>query len=325
MGNITSVFKNFKEKLIMIHSDNKRLPKLIDSEEIEDLIIDDYYVKLNMIYSRDSNENVDSTKTSLVHIGDNEEILGSKYSVEIEGIFGSEAKGKVLILGKAGVGKTTLMHYISYKWAKGELWSNNFEYVFRIRLKDLNSEWEGYYKKKYYKGDLEEKFHGEKDLFTCFLHNSLGSKAKQIISLESLRSIVESESNKSKILFLIDGYDEITQLLGDEKGKNAQSIIDELKTYPNLIMTSRPNSVPKKLENEFKSVIENIGLDIEGISQYVKNFFKNNQDAEIALIQFLEGNRSIKDICTVPINTMMICLAWSDESMQKKLELVQKL
>ena len=88
MGNVTSVFKNFKEKLIMIHSDNKRLPKLIDSQEIEDLIIDDYYVKLNMIYSRDSNENVDSTKTSLVHIGDNEEILGSKYSVEIEGIFG---------------------------------------------------------------------------------------------------------------------------------------------------------------------------------------------------------------------------------------------
>ena len=283
MGNVTSIFKNFKEKLIMIHSDNKRLPKLIDSEDIEDLMIEDYYVKLNMIYSRDSNENVDSTKTSLVHIGDNEEILGSKYSVEIEGIFGSEAKGKVLILGKAGVGKTTLMHYISYKWAKEELWSNRFEYVFRIRLKDLNSEWEGYYKKKYYKGDLEENFYKEKDLFTCFLHNSLGSKAKQIISLERLRSNVESESNKSKTLFLIDGYDEITQLLGDEKGKNAQSIIDELKTYPNLIMTSRPNSVPKKLENEFKSIIENIGLDKEGISQYVKNFFKNKQDTEIAL------------------------------------------
>lgn len=27
--------------------------------------------------------------------------------------------GKVLLLGSAGIGKTTLMHYLSYKWGKG--------------------------------------------------------------------------------------------------------------------------------------------------------------------------------------------------------------
>jgi GTPase SAR1 family protein len=33
--------------------------------------------------------------------------------MEINGIFGDKAAGKVLVVGKAGVGKTSLMHYIS--------------------------------------------------------------------------------------------------------------------------------------------------------------------------------------------------------------------
>ncbi|MFV9948252.1 NACHT domain-containing protein [Rickettsia conorii] len=41
--------------------------------------------------------------------------------------------GKVLLLGSAGIGNTTLMHYLSYKWGKGELWSDKFDYVFRVK------------------------------------------------------------------------------------------------------------------------------------------------------------------------------------------------
>ncbi|AFB22031.1 hypothetical protein [Rickettsia rickettsii] len=25
------------------------------------------------------------------------------------------------------------MHYLSYKWGKGELWSDKFDYVFRVK------------------------------------------------------------------------------------------------------------------------------------------------------------------------------------------------
>jgi hypothetical protein len=59
--------------------------------------------------------------------------------------------------------------------------------------------------------------------------------------------------------------------LGTEsvKRKNANLIINEIKTYPNFIMTSRPNAVPdnffKEDQGKFDTVIENIGLDDEGI------------------------------------------------------------
>jgi DNA replication protein DnaC len=77
-----------------------------------------------------------------IQVGNNEEILDQKDSIEVNQIFGDKACGKVLVLGKAGVGKTSLMHYISYKWAKNQLWNDEFDYVFRLRLKDLNTHWE---------------------------------------------------------------------------------------------------------------------------------------------------------------------------------------
>ncbi len=77
----------------------------------------------------------------------------------------------MLVVGKAGVGKTSLMHFISYKWANNELWNDNFDFVFRVRLKDLNTGWENFYRNK-----LKDSF--EDFLFASFLHYSLGKRKK---------------------------------------------------------------------------------------------------------------------------------------------------
>jgi hypothetical protein len=58
------------------------------------------------------------------------------------------------------------MHFISYKWAKNQLWNDEFEYIFRVRLKDLTTD-----REKNYKNELEN--FSETDLLSCFMHNSL--------------------------------------------------------------------------------------------------------------------------------------------------------
>lgn len=35
------------------------------------------------------------------------------------------------------MGKSTFLSYIAYKWGKGEIFSDNFDYVFKVNLKDL--------------------------------------------------------------------------------------------------------------------------------------------------------------------------------------------
>jgi hypothetical protein len=71
------------------------------------------------------------------------------------------------------------MHFISYKWAKNQLWNDEFDCVFRVRLKDLNTDWE-----KYYEAVLENG--SETDLFACFLHNSLRIGNKRVEDLKKL-------------------------------------------------------------------------------------------------------------------------------------------
>jgi GTPase SAR1 family protein len=150
-----------------------------------------------MIYIPKENGNKNPKK---IRLGNNEEILEPKDHLDISRIFGDKASGKLLVLSKAGVGKTSLMHYISYKWARNQLWRDEFDFVFRVRLKDLNIGWENDYKTKLENGS-------ETDIFACFLHYSLGIGKKKIKDLNKLKYFLQS--NKSKILLLIDGYDEI--------------------------------------------------------------------------------------------------------------------
>jgi hypothetical protein len=99
-------------------------------------------------------------------VGKYEEILEKKKIIEVSGIFGEKPYGKVLVLDRAGVGKSSLMHFISYKWAKNQLWKEEFDYVFRVRFKDLNTDCE-----KNFRAELEN--FSQADLFAYFLHNSL--------------------------------------------------------------------------------------------------------------------------------------------------------
>jgi polynucleotide 5'-kinase involved in rRNA processing len=75
-------------------------------------------VKLNLIQTPIDEE----YKPRDMKEGNYEEILEQMKKLEVNGIFGEKLSGKVLVLGRAGVGKTSLMHYISYKWAKNQLW-----------------------------------------------------------------------------------------------------------------------------------------------------------------------------------------------------------
>src|SRR5690606_16535709 len=99
---------------------------------------------------------------------------------------------RILIQGRAGIGKTTLCQYIAYLWMQGQLWSH-YKWVFWIPLRQLL--------KDYYTDKIEitltevlyqECFNGDKNY-----------------SLEIIKEIL---ANKNEMLLLVDGYDEVVSL-----------------------------------------------------------------------------------------------------------------
>jgi len=281
----------FQEKLQAIYKKQNKIAPLIEGleAEIPEQTLDDYYVKLNTIIKEDNDKKQ----------ANYEAISGQKKEVEIEDIFdqqdpASQAQTRrLLILGGAGVGKSTLMQYIAYRWATSGLWKEKFDFVYRVTLKILlNTGWDRDYTREERKDELK-----------CLVHYNLAAQDEGL-KLEEVPWL----EKKDKILLLLDGYDEVAH----ERNGIYKKLFERIFEHENLILTSRPNAIDKQMAEKFGKKIENTGLDHHGINKYLTQYFKNDPDKGEELQEFLEKNISIKEICRIPVNIAMLCFIWSE-------------
>ncbi len=210
---------------------------------------------------------------------------------------------KVLMLGVPGVGKSTLLGYVGYKWARQELWNDRFDFVFRLKLKLMSCEW-----MKDYKSNID------RNLLECFIHYNLSLDASGLGYALSLEDVIVAVENKEKVLLLLDGYDEIACLANDNSRLEAGLMSKVFYNYKSFLMTSRPNAVDEKqMSLRFDRLVENIGMTTVGIRAYIFNHFTpTNHALSKELTQFLAGNQQVFDICKVPMNLALLCLIWRD-------------
>ena len=147
--------------------------------------------------------------------GDTDEIYGDKTKIAIENIFADlECSSLILIEGRPGSGKTTLMIKISRDWAGGKLLPSKL--VFLVQLRQL------YGKEDIYLNDL--------------FHVACGGLTPE--DIHGLTSYVK-ESLGEGVVFILDGFDEYAS------GSNEDSFISKLEAKQLfsgaiVIVTSRP-------------------------------------------------------------------------------------
>ena len=154
-----------------------------------------------------------------------DKMVRKKRAIQIEELFdkfdkldedteGGKPIDRVLLLGGADIGKTTLVHHISHRWVTdtAKLWQDKYDYLFRVRLKALlNDRW----KSEYNSDDLYE------HPLACFIHYCLRDqrsqlplapskrKACKLCNVEEIKSLPENPASRHSVLLLVDGYDEI--------------------------------------------------------------------------------------------------------------------
>lgn len=218
-------------------------------------------------------------------------------SVDIESLFEPDQSGKtprtVVLQGPAGIGKTMTIQKIMLGWAAGELYQETFDYVFCIRCRELSF--------------IEEA-------------NSLAN-----LILEQCQDIYapvdEILAYPEKLLFIIDGFDELRFSLEPEKNKLCdsphskvalESILSSLlrkkllpKSY--LLITTRPGAAEKLQEClKFPRFTEILGFSEKGRREYFLKFFADDQKANLAL-RFIENTTAVSTICFIPMVCWIIC------------------
>ena len=223
--------------------------------------------------------------------GDMDDILESKEVVEYEEVFREYREGAlVLVEGRPGSGKTTLVHKVTRDWATGRKVLQGAKMVFLITLRLLN-----FSKKDQSLLEVLEVFYGG----------------------EVLRKSVEhdlQECGGKGACFIIDGLDEYWRKEVRES-VIYQLIYKKCLPFSMVIVASRPVAT-NKLRGSCSRRVEVIGFSKSQIYEYVQTYPFNGSDKVVSnmvskLKLYLDRHPNILHMCYLPVHAAMICFLFS--------------
>ncbi|KPM36166.1 hypothetical protein AK830_g10416 [Neonectria ditissima] len=198
---------------------------------------------------------------------------------------------RILIRGRAGVGKTTLCKKIIHEFYRGTWseWTKTFDRVLWIPLRNLK---------------LPERQEPGYNFERLFKHEYFSLPTSRPDLARELSHALTIKDNKT--LFLLDGLDEVSQDLGG--ASDMFRFLKELLKQPNVIITSRPSvKTPSGMDLE----LETIGFYSNQVDAYL------DADPEIKsraneVRSFLKKHRLIQGLVRIPIQLDALCYIWDD-------------
>ncbi len=218
--------------------------------------------------------------------GDMDDILESKEEAEYKEVFREYREGGLLLIeGRPGCGKTTLVHKLSKDWAEGKKVLQGAKMVFLVTLRLINE---------------SGKDKTLLDLLQIFYGNVLNKDIEH--DLQKYRG--------KGACFILDGLDEYPI----EKMKN--SVIGELLNTRTLlpdsmvIVASRPVAT-NELKQRCKTRIEVIGFHKDQIYSYVRSYPFHNSGMVVKMEEYLHQHPNVLHMCYLPVHAAMICFLFS--------------
>lgn len=222
-----------------------------------------------------------------------------KSEIELSTIF-SDRKGhggcvihprRILIRGRAGVGKTTLCKKIVFEFYRGTWteWNKNFNRILWVPLRNLK---------------LQERMRPGYN-YECLFRDEYFSLPEDRPDLaKNLSKAVAAKNNTT--LFLLDGLDEVSEYLDGEDIMSR--FLQDLLKQPNVIITSRPSATPPPgIDLE----LETVGFDDTQVNAYL--------DADLTIKpkidkvkSFLQDHWLLQDLVRIPVQLDALCYTWDD-------------
>lgn len=196
-----------------------------------------------------------------------------------EGMFQPKSK-RILIEGKAGVGKSTLASEMVYDWAT-EVNNSSFKLVFLIELRQVN------------KGIKEAMF-------------DLLFPRDFMVTPDQLYDYVTH--HQEEVLFILDGYDEINPSLIPDLH---DLIMGKFLKNSTVVVTTRPEK-GSKLHWYVDLRVEVTGFTAENMYEFIHKYFQEDPKSAESLVRDLEMNPVAENIARLPLTALLICAMWEE-------------
>lgn len=201
---------------------------------------------------------------------------------------------RILIRGRAGIGKSTLCKKIVYDFTYKRAWRDMFNRIFWIQLRQLK--------------DLPSEPSNVRSMLkhTFFLEHVDGDS----LSCELWKHLEHTESHNT--LFLLDGLDEVTEILIESQHANphpGNKVLKWLLKRPNAIITTRPHAqLPSSLQPDIE--LDTIGFSPNQVQEYITKVLEEDPEKAKAIQSYLQTHQLMQSLVRIPIQLDALCLTW---------------
>jgi hypothetical protein len=267
----------------------------------EPLSMKQCYINLAMIEQRNSQSNSAGSASTASAFSLSQrlkvETPDKAVQIELNEIFRPRRESKneliprrILIRGRAGVGKTTLCKKIVFECTRHGMWKDLFDRVLWVRLRKLKL--------------LDGKVHNLESLFfyEYFSHDEDDGRL--------LARVLGKAIPNGRTLFILDGLDEVSGLLGQES--LLSEFIATLLSQKNIIVTSRPHiSLRSALVPDLE--LETIGFYPGQVDEYLKKTFPDKPETSNQIKSFLQDHALVQDLVRIPVQLDALCYVWDED------------
>ncbi|KAG0196034.1 hypothetical protein BGX28_000214, partial [Mortierella sp. GBA30] len=193
---------------------------------------------------------------------------------------------RILVQGRAGIGKTTLCKKLVHAHQAG-LWRDRFDTVLWLPLRQLRSfktrTLEGLFREKYFVRNLD--------------HEGVALARALAISAQ-----------KGRVLFILDGLDEIVTDTERDKSIALRSFLKILLMQQYVVITSRPSGLDSSMLPSTDLELETVGFSPQNVNDFLVKVLK--PEAARTVQDFIQQTPLIQGLVNIPVQLDVICFSW---------------